>query len=211
MAPPSSTSTSTSGSGPSEPVASSMPWSELAEVAPAACKQDACWRDCDGSQGAPSAARSVVGAGGCPRGSRRLPRVHRIGATGGDDRRHPAASTRSLIPAGRVAPPAGLPGGHVRARRTRSGPAAARPLRTFGRPLLDLVTHRPYTALQSMFDATVPHGWHYYCICDAETAWARRFIAGLEPHVAGVYLNFLDRDDRPHRHGVHADCLSTPG
>lgn len=36
------------------------------------------------------------------------------------------------------------------------------PMRTFGRPLLDLVKHRPYTRLQSMFDTTVPHGWHYY-------------------------------------------------
>ncbi|HUG83530.1 MAG TPA: FAD-binding protein, partial [Euzebya sp.] len=36
------------------------------------------------------------------------------------------------------------------------------PLRGLGRPLIDLVDVRPYTALQSMVDATVPHGWHYY-------------------------------------------------
>lgn len=36
------------------------------------------------------------------------------------------------------------------------------PLRRFGRPLLDLVDVRPYTGLQSLVDATVPHGWHYY-------------------------------------------------
>lgn len=36
------------------------------------------------------------------------------------------------------------------------------PLRNFGRPLLDLVDLRPYTGLQSLIDATVPHGWHYY-------------------------------------------------
>ncbi|MDP8929982.1 MAG: BBE domain-containing protein [Actinomycetota bacterium] len=30
---------------------------------------------------------------------------------------------------------------------------------------------------------------------DAETAWARAFIGALEPHHAGVYVNFLDRDD----------------
>ena len=139
------------------------------------------------------------------------------------------------------------------------------PLRSLGRPLLDLVVHRPYTNLQSMVDASVPHGWHYYwkstglsglddavidtmvdhaaralspwsysllfqlggavanCDPDAtayshrrvpyelnvnavwlphqpigevEAAWARAFVAGLEPHVAGVYLNFLDHDDR---------------
>jgi FAD/FMN-containing dehydrogenase len=36
------------------------------------------------------------------------------------------------------------------------------PLRDFGRPLVDLVALRPYTELQSMVDATVLHGWHYY-------------------------------------------------
>jgi FAD/FMN-containing dehydrogenase len=29
----------------------------------------------------------------------------------------------------------------------------------------------------------------------AETAWARRFLDALEPHRAGVYVNFLDSDD----------------
>ena len=30
---------------------------------------------------------------------------------------------------------------------------------------------------------------------EPETAWARRFLAALEPHRAGVYVNFLDADD----------------
>ncbi len=30
---------------------------------------------------------------------------------------------------------------------------------------------------------------------NAETAWARGFLAALEPHRAGVYVNFLDSDD----------------
>ena len=42
-----------------------------------------------------------------------------------------------------------------------AGPALA-PLRGIGRPLLDLVALRPYTSLQSLVDATVPWGWHYY-------------------------------------------------
>ena len=29
----------------------------------------------------------------------------------------------------------------------------------------------------------------------AETAWARRFLDALQPHRAGVYVNFLDSDD----------------
>jgi FAD/FMN-containing dehydrogenase len=42
------------------------------------------------------------------------------------------------------------------------GEALLGPLRTFGSPLLDVIGARPYAALQSMFDATVPQGWHYY-------------------------------------------------
>jgi FAD/FMN-containing dehydrogenase len=33
----------------------------------------------------------------------------------------------------------------------------------------------------------------------AETVWAREFLAALEPHRAGVYVNFLDADDDPSR------------
>jgi FAD/FMN-containing dehydrogenase len=36
------------------------------------------------------------------------------------------------------------------------------PLRRFGSPVIDLVVRKPWLAHQSMFDPTVPHGWHYY-------------------------------------------------
>jgi FAD/FMN-containing dehydrogenase len=36
------------------------------------------------------------------------------------------------------------------------------PVRHLGTPLLDLVTVKPYSAHQATFDATVPHGLHYY-------------------------------------------------
>lgn len=36
------------------------------------------------------------------------------------------------------------------------------PLRTFGPPLVDLIKPTAYTAHQGLFDATVPHGLHYY-------------------------------------------------
>ena len=42
------------------------------------------------------------------------------------------------------------------------GAEVVRPLKHFGRPLVDLLEPRPYTALQSMFDPVVPHGWHRY-------------------------------------------------
>jgi FAD/FMN-containing dehydrogenase len=37
-----------------------------------------------------------------------------------------------------------------------------RPLKEFGTPIVDLLEPKPYTTLQSMFDPSVPHGWHYY-------------------------------------------------
>lgn len=42
------------------------------------------------------------------------------------------------------------------------GEKAMEPLRSAGRPLLDLVAIRPYTELQRMFDAGNPDGHHYY-------------------------------------------------
>jgi FAD/FMN-containing dehydrogenase len=36
------------------------------------------------------------------------------------------------------------------------------PLKQFGKPIVDLLEPKPYTALQSMFDPSAPHGWHYY-------------------------------------------------
>ena len=42
------------------------------------------------------------------------------------------------------------------------GARVVRPLKQFGRPIVDLLEPRPYTALQAVFDPMVPHGWHRY-------------------------------------------------
>jgi FAD/FMN-containing dehydrogenase len=42
------------------------------------------------------------------------------------------------------------------------GIEVVRPLKEFGNPIVDLLEPKPYTALQAMFDPSVPHGWHYY-------------------------------------------------
>jgi FAD/FMN-containing dehydrogenase len=42
------------------------------------------------------------------------------------------------------------------------GIEVVRPLKEFGTPIVDLLEPKPYTVLQSMFDPSVPHGWHYY-------------------------------------------------
>ena len=43
-----------------------------------------------------------------------------------------------------------------------AGQRLLEPLRRLATPLLDLVTVKPYVAHQATFDATVPHGLHYY-------------------------------------------------
>jgi FAD/FMN-containing dehydrogenase len=42
------------------------------------------------------------------------------------------------------------------------GEQALAALRHFGSPLADALAPRPYVQLQGLFDAAVPHGWHYY-------------------------------------------------
>ena len=42
------------------------------------------------------------------------------------------------------------------------GVEVVRSLKGFGSPIVDLLEPKPYTALQSMFDPLVPHGWHRY-------------------------------------------------
>jgi FAD/FMN-containing dehydrogenase len=42
------------------------------------------------------------------------------------------------------------------------GIEVVRPLKEFGNPIGDLLEPKLYTALQSMFDPFVPHGWHRY-------------------------------------------------
>jgi FAD/FMN-containing dehydrogenase len=42
------------------------------------------------------------------------------------------------------------------------GECAVQPLRELGTPLVDLLGPRPFLELQGLFDAAVPHGWHYY-------------------------------------------------
>ena len=36
------------------------------------------------------------------------------------------------------------------------------PLKEFGRPIVDLIEPKPYLTLQSMFDKSAQHGWHYH-------------------------------------------------
>jgi hypothetical protein len=53
-----------------------------------------------------------------------------------------------------------------------------RPLRAFGRPLLDLIAPSPYVNHQSALDSTVRHGWNYY--------WKSTFLPELRDDLIDV-------------------------
>jgi FAD/FMN-containing dehydrogenase len=71
--------------------------------------------------------------------------------------------------------PRDLVGRHViavtacHAGAVQEGERVLRPLKSFGRPLLDLCRRKPYLVHQSMFDPGFPHGWWYYFrACDVD-------------------------------------------
>lgn len=70
-----------------------------------------------------------------------------------------------------------------------AGERVLAPLRDFGRPLVDLVGLRPYTGLQSMVDATVLHGWHYY--------WKSADVGSLDDAVIDTMIEHSSRIRSP--------------
>jgi FAD/FMN-containing dehydrogenase len=70
-----------------------------------------------------------------------------------------------------------------------AGEQALRPLRSFGRPLLDLVAPMPYTALQSGSDAAYPSGQHNY--------WKSHYIDELTDDVIATIIEHAPRMNSP--------------
>ena len=70
-----------------------------------------------------------------------------------------------------------------------AGERFLRQLRSYGSPLLDLIAPRPYAALQSMFNPTVPHGWHYY--------WKSTELDALKDDAIDVIAEHALRIDSP--------------
>jgi FAD/FMN-containing dehydrogenase len=58
------------------------------------------------------------------------------------------------------------------------GEAILRPLRGFGRPLLDLIAPTSYVSHQRAVDSTVQHGWHYY--------WKSTYLPALRDDLIDV-------------------------
>lgn len=70
-----------------------------------------------------------------------------------------------------------------------AGEEALRPLRSFGRPLLDGVAPMPYTALQSGSDASYPSGQHNY--------WKSHYLAELSEDAVATIVEHAPRMHSP--------------
>src|SRR5262245_285105 len=66
------------------------------------------------------------------------------------------------------------------------GERAVRPLRGLGEPLADLLAPRPILELQRLFDAAVPHGWHYYWRSIETPPFSDVAIDALVEHTARI-------------------------
>src|SRR4029077_4328925 len=69
------------------------------------------------------------------------------------------------------------------------GEAVLRPLRKFGPPLADLVQPMPYPAMQSLLDAVVPAGLHYY--------WKGSFLKEVSDGLIGGVVEQMSRAVSP--------------
>ncbi|HEU5057428.1 MAG TPA: FAD-binding oxidoreductase [Kofleriaceae bacterium] len=66
-----------------------------------------------------------------------------------------------------------------------SGPAdqaesVVAPVKSFGRPVADILTRRPYAQMQALLDGTQPKGRRYY--------WKSEYVAQVDPGLLDVYL-----------------------
>jgi hypothetical protein len=69
------------------------------------------------------------------------------------------------------------------------GAKAMEPLRKIGTPIADVVRPTPYVALQSMLDASAPHGRHYY--------WKAHKLPSLTDEVIDIFLERMSSATSP--------------
>jgi FAD/FMN-containing dehydrogenase len=70
------------------------------------------------------------------------------------------------------------------------GESVLQPLRAFGTPLADLMQPVPYTQMQSLLDASFPHGNRYY--------WKSGFLVDLSDHAIDVMINHMTLNPSPY-------------
>lgn len=70
------------------------------------------------------------------------------------------------------------------------GEKAVAPIKSFGKPIGDILVRRPYAQMQSLLDATQPKGRRYY--------WKSEYLAGIEPALCEKAIAHAARIESPH-------------
>lgn len=64
------------------------------------------------------------------------------------------------------------------------------PIKSFGKPIGDILVRRPYVQLQSLLDATQPKGRRYY--------WKSEYLPGVEPALCEKFIEHAAKIPSPH-------------
>jgi len=70
------------------------------------------------------------------------------------------------------------------------GEKAVAPIKSFGKPIGDVLVRRPYAQMQSLLDATQPKGRRYY--------WKSEYLSRIEPHLCEKVIAHAARIPSPH-------------
>jgi len=71
-----------------------------------------------------------------------------------------------------------------------AGEKAVIPIKSFGKPVGDVLVRRPYTQLQSLLDATQPKGRRYY--------WKSEYLPQIGPALCQKYIDHAGKIPSPH-------------
>jgi FAD/FMN-containing dehydrogenase len=74
--------------------------------------------------------------------------------------------------------------------RPEDAERAVAPIKSFGKPVGDILVPRPYTQIQTLLDATQPKGRRYY--------WKSEYLPRIEPALLGKYMEHAARIRSPH-------------
>jgi len=74
--------------------------------------------------------------------------------------------------------------------RPEEGERAVAPIKSFGKPIGDILVRRPYAQLQSLLDATQPKGRRYY--------WKSEYLSRIEPALCDKVIEQAARIRSPH-------------
>ena len=68
------------------------------------------------------------------------------------------------------------------------------PIKSFGKPVGDVLVRRPYAQMQSLLDATQPKGRRYY--------WKSEYLPRIEPELCAKFIEHAARIRSPHSAAV---------